>query len=66
MPQITKLMCRFFFKKVNHTDCKIIAFEVKKIALFSPYKTRSANFESSWFKTFALHKVEDFNIALGN
>ena len=33
---------------------------------FTPCKTRSANFESSWLKTFALHKLEAFDILLRN
>jgi hypothetical protein len=48
------------FKKVDHIDCKIIAFEVKKGAYFIPCKTRSINFDSSWLKTFGLQKLEDF------
>jgi hypothetical protein len=41
-------------------------FEVKKRAFFTPYKTRSTNFEYSWFKAFAQHKVEAFDVVLGN
>jgi hypothetical protein len=59
-------MCGFFFKKVDHIDCKIIAFEVKKKAFFTPHKTRSTNLECSWLKTFALHKLEAFDIVLEN
>jgi hypothetical protein len=33
---------------------------------FAPCKTRSAPFESSWLRTFVLHKVEVFDIMLGN
>jgi hypothetical protein len=40
--------------------------EVKKRAFFTPHKTGSANFESSWLKTFALYKLEAFDIVLGN
>jgi hypothetical protein len=40
--------------------------EVKNWAFFMPYKIDLANFESSWLKTFVLHKVEAFDIALGN
>jgi hypothetical protein len=46
------------FTKFDHIDCKIIAFEVKKRAFLTPFKTRSANFECSWLKTFAQHKLE--------
>jgi hypothetical protein len=59
-------MCGKSFKKADHLNCKIIAFEVKKRAFFSPCKIGSTNFESSWLKTFVLHKVEAFDIALGN
>jgi hypothetical protein len=55
-------MCGKNFKKVDHID-----FEVKKRALFTPYKTGSAwpsNFEYSWLKTFVLHKLEAFDIVL--
>jgi hypothetical protein len=41
-------------------------FEVKKRAFFTPCKIGSANIESSWLKTFALHKLEAFNLVLGN
>jgi hypothetical protein len=59
-------MCRKSFKTVNYIDCKIIAFEMKKRGFFIPYKTRSANFESSWLKMLALHKIEAFHIVLEN
>jgi hypothetical protein len=61
-----KVMCGKSFKKVDHINCKIIAFEVKKRAFFTPCKTRLANFECSWLKTFALHKLEAFDNVLGN
>jgi hypothetical protein len=64
--QAIEIMCRKNFKKVHHIDCKIIAFEVKKRAYFTPCKTWLANFEPPWLKTFALHKVEVFDIMLGN
>jgi hypothetical protein len=51
-------------EKVDNIDCKIIAFEVKKRALFIPYKIRLINFESSQLKTFTLHKVEAFDIII--
>jgi hypothetical protein len=41
-------------------------FEVKKRAFLTPCKTSLANFESSWLKTFVLHKLEAFDIMLGN
>jgi hypothetical protein len=63
---IIKIVYRKSFKKVDHIGCKIIAFEVKKRDFFTPCKTRSANFESSWLKTFALHKLEAFDIVLEN
>jgi hypothetical protein len=47
-------------------DCKIIAFEVKKRVFLTPSKTESTNFGSSWLKTFTLHKVEAFDIVLGD
>jgi hypothetical protein len=59
-------MCAKNFKKVDHIDCKIIAFEGKKRVFFTPCKTWLANFESSWLKSFALHKLEAFDIVLGN
>jgi hypothetical protein len=59
-------MCRKSFKKVDHRDCKIIAFEMKKRAFFTPCKTWSINFESTWLKTFALHKLEALDVVLGN
>jgi hypothetical protein len=51
-------MCGKSFKKVGHINCKFIAFEMKKRALLTSYKTELAIFESSWLKTLALHKVE--------
>jgi hypothetical protein len=39
-----------------------MAYEVKKRKISAPYKTMSANFESSWLKTFALQIIE----VLGN
>jgi hypothetical protein len=50
-------------KKVDHINCKIIAFGVKKRAFFTPWST---SFESSWFKAFVLHKLEAFDIVLRN
>jgi hypothetical protein len=44
-----KVMCKVFFKEVDHIDCKIIAYS-------TPCRTRSRNFRSSWLKAFALHK----------
>jgi hypothetical protein len=61
-----KIICGKSFKKVDHIDCKIIAFEVKKKTLFTPCKIGSANFEFSWLKTFALQKLEAFDIVLKN
>jgi hypothetical protein len=59
-------MCAKCFQKVDHIDCKIIGFLLKRRASFIPRKIELANFESSWLKTFALHKVEAFGIMLGN
>jgi hypothetical protein len=59
-------MCEKSFKKVEHIDYKIIAFEVKKKVFFTTCKIRSTNFESSWLKTFALRTVEAFDIVSGN
>jgi hypothetical protein len=38
----------------------------EKRAFFTPFKTRLANFESSWLKTFVPQKLEAFDIVLGN
>jgi hypothetical protein len=59
-------MCGKSFRKFDYIDCKIILFEVRKIAFVAPCKIGSANFESSGLKTFALYKVNSFNIMLGN
>jgi hypothetical protein len=59
-------MCQKGFKKVDHIDCKIIAFEVKKRALFTAYKMRSTNFGSSWLNFFAIFKMKAFDSILGN
>jgi hypothetical protein len=48
---VVKFICGKSFKKFDRIDCKIVAFEMKKKALFTPYKTWSTNFESSWLKT---------------
>jgi hypothetical protein len=61
-----KIMCEKNFKKVDHIVCKIITFEVKKGAFFTPCKIGSTNFESSWPNTLALHKLEAFDIVLEN
>ena len=45
-------------KKVDHIVCKIITFEMKKGAFYTPYKIGSTNFESSWPNTLVLHKLE--------
>jgi hypothetical protein len=54
------------WKIFKNIDCKIIAFELKKRALFILCKIGSANFKSSWLKTFALHKLEAFDVVLEN
>jgi hypothetical protein len=54
------------FKKIDHIDCKIIAFEVTKRTFFTPCKTSSTNFVSSWLKISTLHKVKAFGTVLGN
>jgi hypothetical protein len=66
LPQDTKIIHGIFFKKVDHIDCKIIPFEVKKDVLFTPCKARSANFEPSWLQIFLLYKIEALDIMLGN
>jgi hypothetical protein len=33
-------LCGIFFKKVDHMDCKIIVFEVKKRAFFNIMQNR--------------------------
>ena len=37
---------------------------LEKKVFFTPFKTRLANFEFSWLKNFALHKVDAFDIML--
>jgi hypothetical protein len=58
-------MHRKSFQKFGHINCKIIAFEVKKRAFLHHTKQWSANFGSSWLKTFVLCKLEAFDIVLG-
>jgi hypothetical protein len=53
-------------RKLITQICKIRTFKVKKTSFFTPYKTRLANFESSWLKTFLLHKPEAFDVVLRN
>jgi hypothetical protein len=53
-------MYRKNFKKVDHIDCKIIAFKVKKIAFFA--KSGSIDFEFPWLDFFSLLKVVVFDI----
>jgi hypothetical protein len=53
-------------KNVDYINCKITIFKVKKRAFSTSCKTWSTNFESSCLKTFALHKIEAFDIVLGN
>jgi hypothetical protein len=43
-----------------------MTFELKKRVSLTTWKIGSTNFESSWLKTFALRKVEAFDIVLGN
>jgi hypothetical protein len=57
---------QFSFDYVGIIDCKITMFKVKKNVFSTSSNTWLANFESSWLKTFALHKVEVFDIMLGN
>jgi hypothetical protein len=45
--QTIKIMRGKNFKKVDHIDCKIIVFEVKKRAFLTPCKTWLTNFEFS-------------------
>jgi hypothetical protein len=49
-------------KKIAYIDCKIIVFEVKKIAFFCTLQKRI----NRLFKTFPSQKVEISNIKLGN
>jgi hypothetical protein len=49
-------------KKIAYIDCKIIVFEVKKIAFFCTLQKRI----NRLFKTFPSQKVEISNIMLGN
>jgi hypothetical protein len=60
------MRCGKSFKKANYIDCKIIEFEVKRRTSFASWKTWSINSESSWLKTFALHKLEAFDVMLRN
>jgi hypothetical protein len=46
-------------------NCSIWS-EEKRFFYFTPCKRESGNFDSSWPKTFALHKLEAFDIVLGN
>jgi hypothetical protein len=59
-------MCGNVFKKVEHIDCKIVVFEVKKTIFITPCKIGLTNFGFSLLKTFALHKVKSSYIILGN
>jgi hypothetical protein len=59
-----RIRCGKLFNKIDYIDCKIIVFEMKKRAFFTPYKTGSKTFESSWLKTLVLHKLEEFDIIL--
>jgi hypothetical protein len=59
-------MCEKSLKKVDHTNCKIRAFKVKRRVYFTPCRIGSTNFASFWLKTFALHKVETIDVTLGN
>jgi hypothetical protein len=61
-----RIRCGKSFKKIDCIHCKTIAFEVKKIPIFTPYKTSSTKFESSWLKIFVLYKLEAFDIVLRN
>jgi hypothetical protein len=55
-----KVMCGIFFQKVDHIDCKIIAFKVKKIVFLHFAKLGSADFEFPWLNLFSLFKFEIF------
>jgi hypothetical protein len=55
-------MCEKKFKKVDHIDCKIIAFKVKKRAFLHPAKAWSANFEFPWLNSFSLFRMEVFDV----
>jgi hypothetical protein len=60
------MICGKSLKKDDHIDYKIIAFDVKKRAFPTPCKIGIENFNSSWLQTFAPHKVEAFDISLGD
>jgi hypothetical protein len=59
-------MCGKSFIKVDYIDCSIIGIEVEKKISYTPCKTWSTIFQSSWLKTFALQKLEASDIVLGN
>jgi hypothetical protein len=55
-------MCGNSFKKVDHIDCNIIAFKVKKKLFLHPAKSGLADFEFPWLIFFSSLKVEIFDI----
>jgi hypothetical protein len=57
-------MCGFFFKKVDHIDCKIIALKVKKRALFAPCKIKVSKLWIPLVKFFSFLKVDVFDITV--
>jgi hypothetical protein len=60
-------MCGKVFKRLTTLIARVlIELEVKKRAFLTPYKTKSANYESSWLEIFAPYKVEAFDIGIGN
>jgi hypothetical protein len=66
LPWTTKGICRKIFKKIDHIDYKIIAFEVKKRIFLYLAKYSQQAFESSWLKPFALSGVGIFYTMLEN
>jgi hypothetical protein len=51
-------MCGESFNKADHIDCKIKAFEMKKIFFLHLAKSGSVNFKSSWKKLSDYTKLE--------
>jgi hypothetical protein len=58
-------VCKRFQNSLPHRLQDYSVCSTKK-SFFTPCKIWSTNFESSWLKTFVLHKVEVFGIMLGN
>ena len=62
----TKGICRKIFKKIDHIDYKIVAFEVQKRIFLDLAKYGQQALESSWLKPLALTGVGIFYTMLEN